>query len=474
MMANIVVAFWSENGKVFYDALAQCLYENGNNVYYLNMRDYIIFQKWGESFKLTAKAAFLEKELQEFSPDLVFSFNNVFPHQFVQNLSCPVCLLDADTPEVGFWNKETLKQYKDRYVFLGFQKVSRELYEKSFGKIKNYLYFPPATFVKYENLDKNINISFIGSNFLGLFEAVHKFNFVYNQSLFRDVLSVYKKIKNCFCSNFDDFKKVVENLEDENYKHCIFNFFKAHRISGYDRVAKLGVLADLGLRLYGIFTWRELLYFDADLALCFDETPVVSLEDNAKIYNSSKISVNISHEQALSAFSWRVMDIMASSACLLMEDKSDWRELFAPYLSDETLENVIYKDRFDMREKAKKLLADEELRLRCVADLNNAIEQNGRWEKRFAMLENFLGVKILNDKNKDSTCIIRKEIEQIVKKEVKLHHKKTFVQRMKFKQRGKNIFYLSCLILAQIPVVDLLFKKKRRQKLLNKVMQYWR
>lgn len=42
------------------------------------------------------------------------------------------------------------------------------------------------------------------------------------------------------------------------------------------------------------------------------------------------------------------------------------------------------------------------------------------------------------------------------------------------KCRCKLFVYLFCLILAQIPVVDLLFKKKRRQKLLNKVMQYWR
>ena len=46
------------------------------------------------------------------------------------------------------------------------------------------------------------------------------------------------------------------------------------------------------------------------------------------------------------------MDIMASNSCLLMEDKPDWRDLFEKYLSKETLEAVIYKDRFDMREKA--------------------------------------------------------------------------------------------------------------------------
>ncbi len=34
---------------------------------------------------------------------------------------------------------------------------------------------------------------------------------------------------------------------------------------------------------------------------------------------------------AKTSFSWRVMDIMASGACLLMEDKPDWRDLFEKY-----------------------------------------------------------------------------------------------------------------------------------------------
>ena len=277
---------------------------------------------------------------------------------------------------------------------------------------------------------------------------------------------------------YHEFKKdyfyPIEKVRNIYGKKCkeidvLFEKVRAYYV-GQDRLKFMSSIADLGFVYYGTRWWDRIAYYDFELADCFDETPKVTLEDNEWVYNTSKISINISHPQAKSSFSWRVMDIMASGACLLMEDKPDWRELFAPYLSDETLENVIYKDRFDMREKAKKLLADEELRLRCVVDLNNAIEQNGRWENRFAMLEKFLGINLLNNKSDSPEYIFIKQDE----KEIKVHHKKTFVQRMKFKQRGKNIFYLSCLILAQIPVVDLLFKKKRRQKLLNKVMQYWR
>lgn len=52
--------------------------------------------------------------------------------------------------------------------------------------------------------------------------------------------------------------------------------------------------------------------------------------------------------------------------------------------------------------------------------------------------------------------------------------KTNIIGRLKLKNRIKVFGYSIALALAQIPVVDLLFKKKRRQKLLNKIMKYWR
>ena len=474
-MANIIVSFWSENGKVFYEALARNLYQNGNNIFYLNMKDLIEFENWGREFRLNKKGKKLEKEIVNFSPDLVFSFNNVFPYEFVKKLSCPICLLDADTPDVGFWNKAALKQHKDRYVFLGFQKVSLSLYEKAFGKIKNYLYFPPATLVQKEKVKQDKNISFIGSNFLYLGHLFGTLNFIDDRDLFNEILQVYKKLDVRFYNDFKEVKKLLPSSCSDERAKKIFNFFEVGTVSGCERVSYLSVLSDLGLKLYGLKFWRYLLYHDIDLALCFDDTQIMSLEDNQKIYNSSKISVNISHMQAVSAFSWRVMDIMASNACLLMEDKSDWRELFEQYLSKETLDLVVYKDRFDMREKAKKLLADEKLRLRCVAELNNAIEQNGRWEKRYKLLEKFLGVIIVSPSNKkNSSYFIEPNVEADVVEANEKIVKKSLFKRLKIDKRIKIFIYAFITMLNQIPVIDLIFKKKYRKKLLGKLIEYWR
>ncbi|MBE6448659.1 MAG: hypothetical protein E7018_05105 [Alphaproteobacteria bacterium] len=157
-----------------------------------------------------------------------------------------------------------------------------------------------------------------------------------------------------------------------------------------------------------------------------------------------------------------------------MEDKPDWRDLFEKYLSKETLEAVIYKDRFDMREKAIKLLNDEELRLRCVADLNNAIEQNGRWENRFKELEKFTNIKLLNIDNKDNEVIfIQREEKSTVKIENNIK-KRNLIQRLKIKNRFKIFVYALMIALAQIPILDLFQRKKRRNKLRQKMDKYWR
>ena len=112
-MSKIIISFWSKNGKVFYETLANSFCKNGNDVFYLDMSEYIDFQTWGEDYTLNNKAIDLEKQIKEFAPDLVLSFNNVFPHAFVEKLNCPICVLDADIPEIGFWNKKVLKNNKD-------------------------------------------------------------------------------------------------------------------------------------------------------------------------------------------------------------------------------------------------------------------------------------------------------------------------------------------------------------------------
>lgn len=471
-MSKVLLCYFSDYGEAMYDAISDVLRNNGNDVFRLNINcEGFECDSWGGSSRFKNKQ--IIEQIEVFNPDVVFNFNHSLPLEIEKVLAdkCKICIIDADNPQT-FWNKEQLNKDKEKYYYLGLQKYSKDMYENFIGlkmTDKNYLFFPPATVVKNKKMKQDKNISFIGSNFYPL--SIPDVDGFYDEV----GLELYRKFKKDYFYPVDKARKTYSKKYVEI--DTLFEKVRAYYV-GQERLKYMSSVADLGFTFYGVRWWNKIAYYDFELADCFDATPKVTLEDNEWVYNTSKISINISHPQAKSSFSWRVMDIMASGACLLMEDKPDWRELFAPYLSEETLKTVIYKDRFDMREKAKKLLADEKLRLRCVTDLNNAIEQNGRWEKRFAELEKFLGVSLIENKKFSVEYVfiqlntVQKSERTNLKKKVKI--RKTFLQRMKFKQRGKNIFYLSCLILAQIPIVDLFFKKKRRQKLLNKVMQYWR
>lgn len=468
-MAKILISYYSDYGEAMYDAITDVLQKNGNDIFRFNINNPVVsITRWGGKSRVN-KVSILD-DIAKFNPDIVLNFNNSLPvncHEILGK-NCKICAIDADAPEVAFWNKDIIDKFYDQYIFLGLQSYSKTMYGRYLGKTmtaKNYMYFPPATIVKSEKLRQDKNISFIGSNFYPL-------KVPEGQDFFEPVaLELYDAIKKNYFFTLAETEKLCNGrcaspqwmLENVRSYYC-----------GQERLKYLQQLTDLGFTLYGVRWWNKISYVDFDLAKCFDPTPKVTLEENQWVYNTSKISVNISHPLAKSSFSWRVMDIMASNSCLLMEDKPDWRDLFEKYLSPETLDVVIYKDRFDMRDKARRLLADEKLRKKCVAELNNAIEKNGRWEIRFAALEKFLKVKILNNKNKKQEYIfIQREEKTSVASPAQDTRKLREVSGLK--KRYKNIFYLTMLLIGQIPVVDhLICNSKRRLEIIEKLHKWMR
>ena len=460
-MANIIVCFWSENGKAFYDNLSDYLKQNGNNILYLNMHNYITYSVWGTKYDIV-NSDDLWNRVSSFRPDVILSFNNVFPNEFADKLDCPVCILDADTPDVGFWHRDKLKENADRYVFLGFQSASRDLYTKAFGHIKNFLYFPGATTMVAEKLPVDKNISFIGSNFLYLRVMLGEFKFVDDKDLFYDALKVYKIVRS---QNETELKNLYENPLRNNSEYTDkLIVFASKQIAGMDRIRCLQVLSDMGLQVYGLDTWRELAYYDLDLALCYDETPITSLEENQYIYNTSKIAVNISHPQAKSAFSWRVMDIMATNACLLMEEKPDFDELFGKYISKEVHDAIIYHDEYDLRTKAKFLLENENFRKRCVKECQNAIEQNGRWKNRFKDLGDFLGMNFLSNNSMGKIVYVDYDtVASEVSESFYVRH---------IKPRWKLLVYLMLGTIYNLPPINFAVPKKARKRMLDRITTY--
>lgn len=398
-MANVLISYYSDYGEAMYDAITEVLLKNGNNVFRLNINNPAVsITRWGGDSIINT--SILLEQIKDFNPHIILNFNNSLPQNCYEILDkeCRICILDADNPET-FWNQNFYKTKKNRYLYLGFQSYSKKMYESSIDcqleEGKNYLYFPPATVVKNQKLPQNKNISFIGSN-LYPYSIPKELSF-YNIN----GLNLYHLFKNNFFVTLDEARTACPKVQNVEWLYEKVRFFTV----GQERLKYLQTLVDLGLNIFGNRHWEQIAYYDFELANCHNEMPILTNSDNQWVYNTSKISINISHPQARSSFSWRVMDIMASNSCLLTEDKPDWRDLFEKYLSKETLDTVIYTDRFDMREKAKKLLSDNKLRQRCITDLNRAIEKNGRWEFRLKKLQDFLGISLLNAVEKDSIYV---------------------------------------------------------------------
>jgi hypothetical protein len=154
----------------------------------------------------------------------------------------------------------------------------------------------------------------------------------------------------------------------------------------------LGSVADLGLTVFGDSGWQKQYTHSIDLALSYDDSLVYSLEHNQDIYNKSKVSINVSHAQAVTGYPWRVLDILASDSVLVSDPQKD---LIDDFGKDVSLQ--LYNNPFEAREISRKIIADDSLRKDIVAQQNEAINKNYRWEHRFFEMEKILKVSLLNN-----------------------------------------------------------------------------
>lgn len=408
-MAKVLISYFSTYGDHSYLSIRDELIKNGNDVYLINWNNYIKTTKeWGNT-KIKKEYHHLILEIIKFSPDLVLNFCFCLPVNILEKLSCPIVIIDADNPQ-SFWNKEYFKIFskKNNCYFWGLESSSLNKLEKFLGTRidkSKYMYAPMATSMQREIINYKRNICFLGSAWLRFAEIpsdekYHFIEFCYKNYL-SDFMFDYEKL-------LEQYNTVhnIKNKKNKFSKSKNFIQFLYWHFAGQERLQSLSVLSDLGLEVYGN-TWKRLAApYNMEVAICGHDGLISEYEQIKELYNSSKISVNFSNPQAPTGVSWRVFDIMASNSCLLVEDKPDWREYFEQYLKKETIDAVIYKDRYDMRNKAINLLNDEELRLRCVADLNNAIEKNGRWIHRFQILEKLLNIKIISNNNSKGQEII--------------------------------------------------------------------
>jgi len=392
-MAKILfstIGFGIKELYCYYDQFTKALEEAGNEVLVMTS-DRIIRNGWSSNNHFSdVDEVKLNEYIKNFAPDLVIAANNVLYNHVPKIVDCPIVVFGADKA-VGFADKEDLRKNANRYHFIYETPDCGKQIEDLFSpKSSRMIMMPTATNIRAESLEQSTNISFIGTNF----NFTHKFKEHFLQKSDQKLTEKFRQFYDLYKNNSRD--GIVGNLDKLGFNQDVVgkigDLDLLNIMSGNKRVQTLAAIVDLGLELYGHDNWIDVVDFSFELMLAYRREKIVTAKQNQDLYNRSKIAINLSHEQALDNFSWRVRDIMASNACLVSDYRKNLEVYFGKYVKIPTFNNA-----FEARDLCQKLLKDELWRSEIVKGCQLAIEEEHRFSYRLRDMEQALGVKLLND-----------------------------------------------------------------------------
>ncbi len=390
-MANVLISNFSPinakgtaNIPCYFEGFINALLRAGNNVLHLQSTDFIN-HPWNSTntFINTIDRQPIINEIQQFNPDICFVFNNSTIPNLGEIISSPIVIMQADSARY-YNDKLMLKKNASRYYFCCSNSELAQELQDTFGCHKNKIIISQfATDCKHENLDMKHSISFIGTNFISFDQT--------------EVGDIYKDLKP-IQSSFLNLSKPTTNILDDNKISLLTNnnqkkFLQRTNalLVGHERRKVLELLVDLDLTIYGNDRWTFLYDSSIDLALAYDDREVFSLQENQNVYNSSKICINISHPQTISAFPWRVLDIAATNACLVSDARKDLIDFFASHVNIPT-----YNNRFEARQLCEKILQEDAFREDIVTASQECIKDKGRFEHRFKDFEQIIDLSLFH------------------------------------------------------------------------------
>jgi spore maturation protein CgeB len=473
-VAKIFLSFFNgiqdceRNNKIpcYYESFINGLKNFGNDVfvYYDNA--------WHREFREIPEE--LLEEIKVINPDTIILFNNYF-YDISEYFECPIIIFEVDSP-IYFWNKDKIVSNPNRYKFFVCQTESLEYISNVFGvSKKNIVKVPFFSEIKAKNIPQVHNISFIGTFF-------HYGNFVnefmLNNPAKNDINQMQEVFEYISKNPFITEQDIVDKLNITSIK--INKCLDTERIIGFlsskNRIKVLSAVADLGLKLYGTKTWLTEFNFYPEIAFSYDTKQIFSIKDQEEVYNASKLSISISHIQAQSGFPWRVCDIMATNSCLVSDYHLNFESSF-PGIKVPTFNNP-----YEARKVCKKLLQEDNMRRDIVLSCQEIINKKFRFENILDIIESFLGIKLRTEKV--GTVEILKEqnflqtlqtLQTLQKDNSGVGYKiVNSIEKLEMKNRIKMFGYLFCLMLGQIPIVDLLINTKIRERLSGKIRKYYR
>ena len=459
----------------YYEGLLNGLRDEGNQVLYYCP------PFWCAEYSSDAPQSLLDA-IRAFDPELIILFNNLFYNfDFSKNFSCPTLVWEVDSP-LYYTNKHILKN-NPRIFYAVASSTSIDVVADMFGaERRQILHLPFFTSVQREEREKSINISFIGTRFTTT-DIVR--NFLAKSPSQDDRKQFDKALAYVSIYPFgrkEDIEKCC-GITSQTVLEA-FDYEKACALlSSSRRTDTLGAIADLGLSLYGSPTWAELEH-PARVALSYHDTRVYSIQHNQDIYNASKISLSVSHVQATSGFPWRVMDIMASSACLVSDYHSDFEKIFpkAPI--------PCFSSPFEAREICLRLLRNDNERNDIVAACNEHITDDFRVPHVIDTVGAFIGMRLAGKgghiqavampsivqpqlPKKTSPLVQSQQTSKEVPSSSSSSSSSVFFRLLKKNFRGKRrlklIIFCMLLVAAQLPLLSRFFSYSRRAWLLERI-----
>jgi hypothetical protein len=397
-MAQVIVIHYGGvkvNGKyetlVFYEGLISALRKNGNNVMEIITNDFLN-RAWNGSNELRPEiqSERLMGDILRFQPDLIISFNNSSIKGLEKSVDCPIAIWDADH-FYHFNDLDELRANINRYIFFCSQKSDIFDCQAILGASRDqcYLMKPATSVISDESVEKKHVISFVGTAFGNSEEKKklqqHEESYV---ALAKEILSQEESVEN-LAQKYAHIPEVEQTILD-------FGSVSA-------RANTLAHVAPLGLNIHGGNGWLEVgLDSSLDIFCAYNPERVYSLKQTEDLYNASKIGLNINHAQAKSGYSWRVMDILASSAALVSNYSSDLEDELGKDLS----KLIFYKTPMEAHEICSRLIRDENLRTEIVRRSNEIVRKYHTWEIRVSEMQDILGVNLVSIQRQQGEYIL--------------------------------------------------------------------
>ncbi len=337
----------------------------------------------------------LKEEFRKTEPDFVFTLNDYcLTPELLTILKIPYVSWFGDNPFHVMENNYCSPYYT---IFVWDWFYIKNLKEVGF---ENVYYLPygsnPAVFKRVELSQEEeerygCNISFAGSSFSS---ALKKYDEIVKD---RDTKKLIDKIVEIQVEdptlNISDILKAVEDasccsisFKDTQHKKQVEIWLEYLAMAKY-RQEIIGNLGSLGLNIYGDEGWREFLKGGDWNGIRFLGW-ANNRTDLTKIYNVSKINLNISKSQSRSALSMRIFDISCAGGFLVTDFRVTLPEFFildkevVCYRSkDEVRELVVYyldhpQEREEIgRAAQKRILAEHTFRHRMGSLLATMVDK---------------------------------------------------------------------------------------------------